>query len=644
MVVRIDAASESAGRILLQGLEEGFSDLVLEWLRPAGGRVRTAGDGDLREGDLLIAGCNAADLGRQLAAQDEAKSAGARLLRVAWSSDHLWIGPWVEAKQDGCIQCFDLLTSNDWSRAVAKRVAQDTFPTSCWSEPFRVAAAAAVAQEALTGMRGATALFLSTDFRQWSRHSFIRHPQCDRCAPLPDDTPEAALALSEPGAEATAGSFRTLGLPELEQIVAIGVDSRCGLIRSVTHDTPSMLLPMAHAVLAPDRRPTSFEVGVGRTGSRRKDAVVSVLEGIERFAGLRPRGRRTAVEGSYSQLKDRAVDPRHFILHAPGSQDEPGFSLAPYSPDTRYSWVWAYSFRRSSSVLVPEQLAYYGSKGLAPGRRFVSESSNGCAIGGSTEEAVLHGLFEVIERDAFLANWYAGRPVPRVDTSEIGDELIRALLSRCRAHEFEVEVLDIRAGLPTPVFAVSLVNRTRQDQPALALAAGAHLDPVRALQGALVEGISALANRDPAKSAARLERGRALLARPELVQAMADHTDQCWPAEAIGTRDFARSSGPDLPWDRSFGAPADAAAAPGTALADLIGAVLAIAHDVVVVDQSFEPFRTAGLRCVKVLAPGLLPMTFGHQYRRISEVRLHMLASDPPADGLAAGLLPHPFP
>jgi ribosomal protein S12 methylthiotransferase accessory factor len=610
-----------------------------------GGCVRTTGDGDLGEGDLLIAGCNAADLERQLATQYEAKEAGARLLRVAWSSDHLWIGPLVEAGQDGCIQCFNLWTSNDWSRKIAGRLAHDPSLMAGWSEPFRAAAAAAVAEAALTGMTSSTALFLSTDFRDWSRHSFIRHPQCDRCAPLPDDAPEAALALSEPGAASAAGSFRTLSLAELEQIVAIGVDSRCGLVRSVSHDTPSMLFPMAHAVLSPDRRPTSIEVGVGRTGSRRRDAAVSVLEGIERFAGLRPCGRTTRVEGSYSELKDRAVDPRHFILHEPGSHDEPGFGLAPYSPATRYSWVWAYSFRRACSVLVPEQLAYYGSpKSAASGPRFVSETSNGCAIGGSIEEAVLHGLFEVIERDAFLANWYAGRPVPRVDTSAIEDELIRALLSRCRAHEFEVEVLDLRAGLPTPVFAVSLMNRTRNDQPALALAAGAHLDPLRALQGALVEGISALANRDPARAAARLERGRALLAQPELVQVMADHTDQCWPAEAIGTRDFTRSCGPDLQWDRSFGASADVAASLGTALVDLIGAVLAIARDVIVVDLSFEPFRTAGLRCVKVLAPGLLPMTFGHQYRRISEDRLRALASDPPADHRAAGFLPHPFP
>jgi ribosomal protein S12 methylthiotransferase accessory factor len=229
-------------------------------------------------------------------------------LRIGWSADHLWIGPLVEPGQDGCFQCFTLWTMNDWSRDAAARAADHPALTACWSQPFRVAAAAAVAEAASTGMSGSTALFLSSDFRDWSRHSFFRHPQCDRCTPLPDDTAEAARALAEPGAEPPAGSFRTHNLPELERIVAVGVDRRCGLVRSIRHDTPSMIFPMAHAVLAPERRPTSFEVGVGRTGSRRKDAVVAVLEGIERFAGLRARGGRRS-----SRAPIRSWEPRPSI-------------------------------------------------------------------------------------------------------------------------------------------------------------------------------------------------------------------------------------------------------------------------------------------------------------------------------------------
>ena len=297
-------------------------------------------------------------------------------------------------------------------------------------------------------------------------------------------------------------------------------------------------------------------------------------------------------------------------------------------------------------MLIPEQLAYYalGPENSRSSPRFVYETSNGCALGGSVAEAVLHGLFEVIERDAFLASWYARRPVPRVDTWAVDDPLVRSVLARFGAEGMQVEVLDIRAGLPTPAFAVSVTGGGREDRPALALAAGAHLDPVRALQGALVEVAAAFARRDPAKAAIRPERGRELLAHPERVLTMADHSDQCWPPEAVGKRDFVRSSSPALDWRESFAPPGEKPLPVREELARLVGAVLELASDVLVVDQSFDPFRASGLRCVKVLAPGLLPMTFGNAYRRVSEARLRAAGADAPADLRALALLPHPFP
>ncbi|HVQ07607.1 MAG TPA: TOMM precursor leader peptide-binding protein [Allosphingosinicella sp.] len=640
------SAAAASRQIRLQGLEERFAALIVAALQSEGGSVRTIVGGRARKGELLIAGSGAADIDGQLAAQDEAARAGAGLLRVACATDHLWLGPYVERQEEGCVRCFHLWTMNDWSRAAAKAATDHASATSCWPEPFRIAAAEAVAVEALAPPRRGSARFLSTDFRDWSRHAFFRHPECERCPPLPDDEAEAArAALDEEGA-AAGGSFRALSLDALDRIVQVGVDGRCGLVRTVTHKTTSTLFPMAFATLYPSVRPTDIEIGVGRTGSRRADAVVAVLEGIERFAGLRPRARRTTVRGRYSELEKVAVDPRNFILHHPDQFDEPGFRFQPYSPDNVYHWVWAYSFRLAAPVLIPEQLAYYALPAEDPlsSSRFVYETSNGCALGGTMAEAVLHGLFEVIERDAFLASWYARRPVARVDMSGVDDPLVRALLARCRAHEMHVEVLDIRAGLPTPAFAVSIVNRTWEDHAALALAAGAHLDPVRALQGALVEGVSAFADRDAAKAAKLPERGRELLAHPDRVQSMVDHSDQCWPIEAIGTRDFIRSDAPDLDWRACFGAPGNGPVSVPDELAGLVGAVLEVARDVLVLDQSFEPFRASGLRCVKVLAPGLLPMTFGNQHRRISDERLRALAPETPIDRRALGLLPHPFP
>jgi hypothetical protein len=53
---------------------------------------------------------------------------------------------------------------------------------------------------------------------------------------------------------------------------------------------------------------------------------------------------------------------------------------------------------------------------------------------------------------------------------------------------------------------------------------------------------------------------------------------------------------------------------------------------------------SVGLRCVKVLTPGLLPVTFGHQYRRVSPARLAKI--DPARPRATQGhdqWLPHNF-
>ena len=76
---------------------------------------------------------------------------------------------------------------------------------------------------------------------------------------------------------------------------------------------------------------------------------------------------------------------------------------------TPMDWVWGYSFLQERPILVPELLAYYS---LSCGEGFVYETSNGCALGGSLEEAIFHAIMEVVERDSFLLTWYARLPSP----------------------------------------------------------------------------------------------------------------------------------------------------------------------------------------------------------------------------------------
>ena len=60
------------------------------------------------------------------------------------------------------------------------------------------------------------------------------------------------------------------------------------------------------------------------------------------------------------------------------------------------------------------------------------ETSNGCAIGGSLEEAIFHGILEIVERDAFLLTWYAKLPLPRLDLSSANDTELQLMIQRLR--------------------------------------------------------------------------------------------------------------------------------------------------------------------------------------------------------------------
>ena len=64
---------------------------------------------------------------------------------------------------------------------------------------------------------------------------------------------------------------------------------------------------------------------------------------------------------------------------------------------------------------------------------FLDETSNGCALGGSLEEAIFYGIMEVVERDSFLLTWYAQLSLPRLDPYSANDKELELMIDRARA-------------------------------------------------------------------------------------------------------------------------------------------------------------------------------------------------------------------
>ena len=222
----------------------------------------------------------------------------------------------------------------------------------------------------------------------------------------------------------------------------------------------------------------------GRTHSYALSELTAIMEGIERYCGIMARGKRTVIFDSYRNLKVHALNPSEIGLHTNEYYEQADFPYLPFSPDQPIHWVWAYSLIQDKSILVPEQLAYYS---LGCGEGFVYETSNGCAVGGSLEEAIFYGIMEVLERDSFLLTWYAKLNLPRLDPASANDQELLLMIERARAvagYDIHLYNSTMEHGIPC-IWA--LAHNRKENGLNIICAAGAHLDPIRAAKSAIYE-------------------------------------------------------------------------------------------------------------------------------------------------------------
>jgi ribosomal protein S12 methylthiotransferase accessory factor len=153
-----------------------------------------------------------------------------------------------------------------------------------------------------------------------------------------------------------------------------------------------------------------------------------------------------------------------------------------WRPDLPMWWVEGRDLLGDRPVWVPHQLVH-GDYRLPPppGTSCFCASSNGLAAGSGPQEALLHALCEVIERDA-VALWHASPPArrdaARVDLATVNDPVAVELLARLDAADMSVAVWDVTSDVGVPAFRAEIAERgARLPSFHLAPAVGAGCHP-----------------------------------------------------------------------------------------------------------------------------------------------------------------------
>ena len=556
--------------------------------------------------------------------------------------DRAVIGPLVYPGEHGCVWCVQ-----KWRASAPQRDQWTVEPRadepSRWLSGF---AADAVRELLHSGVARDTIWYLDLRDLSLTRHTFLPDPLCPVCGELPEDTAARATILPLPRPKPSLCATRVGELSE-SLLTELYVDADTGVVAPPSGLRDS-LLPLAEAVLA--EYTYQGEAGFGRGRDFLSCRTTAVAEAMERLGGQWPWSKRTTVRGSYAALADDALDPRLLGLFPPEryADDE---QYQPFTEDAVVNWVWAYSFREARPVLVPETHAYYRTNwqpDASQDKPFTFEISNGCALGGCLEEAILHGILEIVERDAFLMTWYAKLPLPEVELAAAPDPRIRLVAERIQRTGYRLRVFDMTLAEAMPAFWVLAQDTTpSDDRPRVVCTSGSALDPVAAVLTALGE-LAPIIEQEVRRFPAEAQRARQLTADPALVRIMTDHSLASATAEAVDRFSFLLDGDRTIGWDQIGRGQWPWHADLTDDLIEAIDRMLAGGMDVVVVNQTSTLHEAAGLHCVKVIAPGALSMTFGHRNRRTTNIpRLlavpHQLGYAP-RPLTAADLNPHPHP
>jgi len=211
----------------------------------------------------------------------------------------------------------------------------------------------------------------------------------------------------------------------------------------------------------------------------------SIGEAIERYC-LSVYDENDFILSNYAKIKKEAINPSDFGLFSETQYSKNNFNISRFSVYNKLHWVWGYSLMKEKPVLLPACFVFVPYK-VKNEVFFIRESiSTGAACGNTIEEAILSGIYEVVERDAFMIWWLNKLKMPRIDLSTVKNRENTELIAFFSTNEFQLEVVNITTDIKIPTFVSMLINKMG-NEPLFILSANTCLDPNMCLLGAMEE-------------------------------------------------------------------------------------------------------------------------------------------------------------
>ena len=226
-------------------------------------------------------------------------------------------------------------------------------------------------------------------------------------------------------------------------------------------------------------RPTAEDGAIsiyGGKGITKDNAKASaIMEAFERYSAERQSCDDTIIT-SMKNLKSDLINPRE--LNLPQVFEKKDIT------QLELEWSIAHDIITDKDYYVPSNAIFhpYNFK-----ESLFKSNTNGLSSGNNLSEAILHGIFEVIERDAWSIFELTHKNYSQINIDTIESDIINETLNKFTSNGIDIKLMDFTADIGVTTIAASADDTLTKDAGLLTLGMGTHLDPEVALLRALTE-------------------------------------------------------------------------------------------------------------------------------------------------------------
>ncbi|OGG72938.1 hypothetical protein A3A38_04230 [Candidatus Kaiserbacteria bacterium RIFCSPLOWO2_01_FULL_53_17] len=361
-------------------------------------------------------------------------------------------------------------------------------------------------------------------------------------------------------------------------------------------------------------------------------------EAVERYVYLIYR-QNDLVFGKYSELENKAISPRDFLLQRHGNRLlEANLEIE----QATFGWANVEYYPGGTAILIPAQLVFWNYHRLPAEPRLRESNTNGAAVHKTENLAIQSAILELIERDAFMNAWFANLSPEHIELDSLPTTLrCKAAIDTLARSSLQLILLLIPTDFKVPVVCAVIID-SKDPGPGVCFSAASGLNLDETIEKAIREVLTVYTVERHRKTA------KAKIASFDLLDNLSK-SDLEFLSFAGRMELFWSKKTP--PWLTSFLGGVRRSYIEvekkftQLEIRDVTSRFKDFQYQIFVHRAKTEFLRSSGLHAVKAIVPELQPLYLdekrrGYNTRRLQEYCEHLKIQIPES----VNLYPHPFP